>query len=124
MYRNRAQLVEGWTKNLVFLFHSPVWLAAFRSLEFLGILATAVITMAALIRGPVTAAAVCGPAAIILLAMFLRRIVRAHFSLAATALAFIGLPFFSYLLLRSVISYRSGRLAWKGREYPGAAAPS
>jgi hypothetical protein len=121
MYRNRAQLVEGWTKNLVFLFPSPLRLAAIRSLEFLGILTAVAITVAALLQGQKAIAAVCGVAGIVLLAMFLRRIFKAHFPPDATALACFGLPFFSYLLLRSVISYKLGRLAWKGRTYPGTA---
>jgi len=121
MYRTAAQLIEGWSKNLVFLFRSPLRLAAVRLLEFLSILLAIVLTVAMFIRGDIAIAAVCGVVAAVLLGRFLIRILRAHFRADATALAFFGLPFFSYLLCRSVISYRSGRLNWKGRSYSGAA---
>jgi hypothetical protein len=124
MYRTAPQLIEGWSKNLVFLFSSPVRLAAVRLLEFLLILAAMVLTVAALMRGETAIAAACGAVGLALLGRFLRRILKAHFQADATVLAFFGLPFFSYLLCRSVISYRSGRLNWKGRSYPGAAASS
>ena len=34
-----------------------------------------------------------------------------------TCLALIGLPLFSYLLLRSKIAYAKGTVVWKGRHY-------
>ena len=70
---------------------------------------------------PVLAAAL-GSSAGILAGLFLRRIRRAHFSWEADCLSLAGLPVFSYLLLRSVWSYRRGKLTWKGRSYAPAAS--
>jgi hypothetical protein len=122
MYRTAGQLIEGWSKNLVFLFPSPIRLAALRLLEFLSILAVMVLTVALFIHRDMVIAGVCGVVVAALVGRFVSRILKAHFQADATALAFFGLPFFSYLLCRSVISYRSGRLNWKGRSYSGAAA--
>ena len=56
----------------------------------------------------------------------LRRIGRAHFSWDSTLLAPLGLPLFSYLLLRSRLFHKTGRVSWKGRIYavPVAANPT
>jgi hypothetical protein len=54
----------------------------------------------------------------------LRRIHKAHFPWGANILAFFGLPLFSYLLLRSKLSYRRGKVSWKGRTYAGESVPS
>ena len=62
--------------------------------------------------------ALCG----ILKLFLLRRILRAHFAWDSNLLAIFGLPFFAYLLLRSVIQYKRGKVAWKGRLYPGSPA--
>ena len=51
MYRSFAQLREGWTKNLALLFPSPVRLAALRALEFVLIVASLAIAIAAALRG-------------------------------------------------------------------------
>lgn len=122
MYRTPIQLIEGWTKNLVFLFPSAIRLAAVRLLEFLLILGTAALLVMSLVRGANLIAVASALAAAVLFTNFLKRVLKAHFPPDATALALLGLPFFSYLLLRSVISYKLGRLAWKGRRYPGAAS--
>jgi glycosyltransferase involved in cell wall biosynthesis len=122
MYRSRAQLIEGWTKNLVRLFRAPVWLALVRLAEFLLVMGTAALLVCSLVRGELRLASVSAVSGVVLFALFLKRIRRAHFPPDATALAFLGLPLFSYLLLRSVILYRSGRVTWKGRTYPGTAA--
>ena len=116
MYRSFAQLREGWTKNLALLFPDSLALAVRRSAEF-----------AAIFGGPVAAWALApmpalafGFAAISLAAAFraLRRISRAHMGALNSGLALLGLPLFSYLLLRSFIHYREGRsITWKGRSY-------
>jgi hypothetical protein len=56
---------------------------------------------------------------VILYSLFIHRIRRAHFSWDANLLAIFGLPLFSYLLLRSKLSYRRNAIAWKGRNYSG-----
>jgi glycosyltransferase involved in cell wall biosynthesis len=117
MYRTFAQLREGWTKNLALLFPSPVRLAVLRSLEFVLIVATFAITVASILRGHERPALVAGILAILLYAVFLTRIRRAHFSWDANILAVFGLPLFSYLLLRSAKAHAQGSVPWKGRKY-------
>jgi len=117
MYRSFAQLREGWTKNLVLLFRSPVRLAVLRLTEFVLIAGGAAITIAAGSRGKWIPAAVAAILTVVPGAGLLRRIRRAHFSWDANCLALIGLPLFSYLLLRSRRAYRKGTVSWKGRRY-------
>jgi hypothetical protein len=54
--------------------------------------------------------------------LFLKRIRRAHFSWVSNVLAVVGLPMFSYLLVRSKVAHREGRVSWKGRGYSAAQA--
>jgi glycosyltransferase involved in cell wall biosynthesis len=117
MYRNFAQLREGWTKNLVLLFPSLGRLAILRSAEFLAILGGATIAVAAAVRGFSFAALLAAAGTVAIYLWFLKRIARAHFSWRSNLLALFGLPLFSYLLLRSRLSYRRGRIEWKGRSY-------
>src|SRR5947199_8312918 len=117
MYRNFAQLCEGWTKNLALLFPSPRRLALLRLLEFILILATAGLAFIEGIRGRANAALVMIAAAIVLYALFLVRIRKAHFPWRANAAALLGLPLFAYLLHRSGLSYKQGAVSWKGRAY-------
>jgi glycosyltransferase involved in cell wall biosynthesis len=117
MYRSFAQLREGWTKNLALLFPSPVRLAVLRALEFVLIVASVAISITQAFRGHRQPAIVAGAVAVILCALFLARIRRAHFSWDANILALFGLPLFSYLLLRSKTMHASGCVPWKGRNY-------
>lgn len=113
MYRNWQQLREGWTKNLVLLFPSPiqttlrsllVWCLASSSLIFAssGIFAKRPLRL--------IAAALLFPA--------YKRIRTSHFSWinSLIALAF-GPPIFAYLLMRSSKAHRQGEIMWKGRAY-------
>lgn len=120
MYRSFAELKEGWTKNLVLLFPSELRLAVLRLLEFLLIVSSAALAIHAGVHGQLRTELVTGGIAVLLLVLFGKRIRRAHFSWDANALALLGLPVFSYLLLRSRIFHGKGRVTWKGREYPGA----
>lgn len=120
MYRNFAQLREGWTKNLALLFPSPGTLALTRLAEFL-ILVGGVALFFALLMAPRPASAFI--VAMVLLAVagrFARRIAKAHFSWESNLLAIFGLPVFTYLLLRSRLSHNSGTVTWKGRTYRGS----
>ena len=117
MYRSFAQLRDGWTKNLVLLFASPLRLAMLRLLEFVLIVASAAIALRALSGGRTAVVLVAGAVAIVVYGFFFNRIRRAHFSWIADVLALLGLPLFSYLLLRSVIFYKRGKVGWKGRQY-------
>ena len=113
MYRNFAQLREGWTKNLALLFPSPGFLAAWRLLEFVVFVASLALVVMNLADRDFALA----PLYLIPPAVTIARIRRAHFSWPSTLLAFIGLPLFAYLLLRSKRAHASGSVAWKGRTY-------
>ena len=117
MYRGFAQLREGWTKNLVLLFPSPMRLAALRLTEFLLIAGCAILAGVAVAGDRSRVAIALAMVAVILYALMIQRIRRAHFSWDATLLSLIGLPIFSYLLLRSKIAHREGTVTWKGRTY-------
>jgi glycosyltransferase involved in cell wall biosynthesis len=119
MYRSTTQLIEGWTKNLALLFPLPTRLALLRAAEFFAILGS--LTLALSLGAPRYAGPIVGLFAI-LMTLFQRRIRRAHFPRSSEWLGILGLPLFSYLLLRSVIQYKRGRIAWKGRNYSGTAA--
>ena len=117
MYRSFPQLRQGWTKNLVLLFPSPARLAALRSAEFVliaGNLSAAAVFAA---NGNKQAALVTAIIFAVSGALFLRRILKAHFDWASNFLALLGLPLFSYLLLRSKICHARGSVSWKGRTY-------
>jgi len=122
MYRSASQLIEGWTKNLALLFTNPMRLAVLRGAEFAGIIGSAALAAAAIFRGNLALAWGMGTVLALVTILFLRRIRRAHFTWDATSLAVFGLPIFSFLLLRSVISYKRGQVAWKGRSYARSAA--
>jgi hypothetical protein len=120
MYGTTAEMVDGWTKNLALLFPAPVALALWRILDlllFFGLPALAfVVPQHIPYQGFV----------FFLLWMrtsfrFYNRVMRAHFSVADTALSILGIPFFVFLLLRSVVHHRiHKKVDWKGRSYnPG-----
>jgi len=117
MYRSFAQLREGWTKNLVLLFRSPVRLAVLRLTEFVLIVSGAAIAVATGLRGKWYPALVAATVTVVLWSFLLKRIRNAHFSWDADCLAVVGLPLFSYLLLRSRLAYAKGTVSWKGRRY-------
>jgi Glycosyl transferase family 2 len=120
MYRSFEQLREGWTKNLVLLIQSPMRLAALRLTEFVLILGGAVVAIVTGMHGKWRPAGIAACVAAYLFGIFLRRIRSAHFSWDANLLSLIGLPLFSYLLLRSKIAYQKGTVVWKGRRYAGS----
>lgn len=120
MYRSFQQLREGWTKNLVLLFPSPVRLATLRFLEFLLIAGSGVIAARLFALDHVKLAVAASILFAILYGSFLNRIRKAHFRLDADLLALFGLPTFSYLLLRSRIAHAEGQVTWKGRTYSSA----
>jgi hypothetical protein len=121
MYRSFAQLREGWTKNLALLFPSPVRLAVLRLTEFVLIAGGILAAVVAGIRGHGRPALVATVLAVSVYIFFLGRIRRAHFGWDATFLSLLGLPVFSYLLLRSRLSHQQGSVRWKGRTYGGGA---
>jgi hypothetical protein len=120
MYRSFAQLREGWTKNLALLFPSAGRLAGVRMAEFVVISGAAALALWAALTGLHSLAIAAAATSILTWALFLRRIRKAHFLGDSTLLALFGLPIFAYLLLRSRLSYKQGRVSWKGRSYASA----
>ena len=113
MYRNWAQLREGWTKNLALLFTQPEQLAV-RSL-FLWLVAWSALGVA--VSGAVSQHLTRIAFALFWLLLY-RRIRAAHFSPVNNLIAIaFGLPMFTYLLLRSKKAHADGQVSWKGRAY-------
>jgi glycosyltransferase involved in cell wall biosynthesis len=98
MYRNWAQLRDGWTKNLALLFPHALrralmltawWLCAWATLPLL-----------------------------VVAAVLFLRVRKANFSFGTTLLATaLGPPLFAFLLLRSRRAHARGSVSWKGRAY-------
>ena len=113
MYRNWAQLREGWTKNLALLFPQTERLAL-QSL-FVWVLAWAALGVAAYGATGQHFARIAF-AGIWLLVY--RRISAAHFAALNNLIAIaVGLPMLAYLLLRSKKAHAKGQVSWKGRAY-------
>ena len=124
MYRNWAQLREGWTKNLALLFPSPGRLA----LQSVFLWFAAWFTIAIAASGALSHHFVWIASAALWLLVY-RRIRAAHFTTVNNLLAIaVGLPMFAYLLLRSKKAHAKGQVSWKGRSYdvgaPGKSAPA
>ena len=122
MYRTFPQMREGWTKNLALLFPAANSLALRRLTEFLLILCSVLGGILFAAKGFTSYAAASVILALVLYGMFLHRIRKAHFSRSANLCALAGLPLFSYLLWRSALLHRRGKVEWKGRAY--ASRPS
>jgi hypothetical protein len=116
MYRGFGQMREGWTKNLKLLFPSTVTLALWRALEFCVAVACLVFSVISALTGDWRHAVFY----LIVPVMTVARIATAHFSWSSNFLGILGLPVFSYLLLRSKLRHARGAVAWKGRTYPGS----
>jgi glycosyltransferase involved in cell wall biosynthesis len=121
MYRNFDEIRDGWTKNLALLFPATVRLANLRRLEFLLILGGIIIGAVEAARERIFLSVIAFVVAAVLYGLFLKRIRRAHFSWESNLLSVLGLPVFSYLLLRSRFFHDSGKVSWKGRLYGSAA---
>lgn len=117
MYRSFQQMREGWTKNLALLFPHAGRRAALRFTEFVVILAGVIGASILGVRGYPAASTLIAAFAFLIYASFLLRIRKAHFSWDANFCAFIGLPLFSYLLVRSLLFRKRGSIEWKGRTY-------
>jgi glycosyltransferase involved in cell wall biosynthesis len=115
MYRSFPQLREGWTKNLSLLFPDAISLALWRVLEFAAVIACLTFAVMLVVQGDWRHAILfC-----IVPFLIVMRIATAHFSWTSNVLGVLGLPIFSYLLLRSKLSHRMGSVSWKGRSYGG-----
>ena len=115
MYRSFRQLREGWTKNLALLFPSATALALWSLVEFAAVIACLIFAGMLVISGDWRHAIFY----LIVPFLTLMRIATAHFSWTSNVLGILGLPMFSYLLLRSRFSHRMGEVVWKGRSYGG-----
>ncbi len=123
MYRNFAQMWEGWTKNLALLFPNVRGRALRRAAEFLLIVAGVVAMLNAVLLEHDPLGIVLNAAfTLVVLCFFYRRIRRAHFDWLSNLLAIFGLPLFVILLLNSYISHKNGSVRWKGRRYRTTAA--
>jgi GT2 family glycosyltransferase len=118
MYRNLAQVREGWTKNLALLFPHSRWLAL--KALFLWLLAWTAPAFAVLLtvhRPILERGLVMGLIAIPFMCLggYIRR---ANFSVDVELLAMVfGPPMFAYLLWRSARAHRKGTVSWKDRTY-------
>jgi glycosyltransferase involved in cell wall biosynthesis len=113
MYRNWAQLREGWTKNLALLFPRPGRLA----LRSLFLWFAAWLTLAIAVASSAGQHVARIAFAVVWLLVY-RRIRAAHFSGTNNLIAIaVGLPMFAYLLLRSKKAHANGKVSWKGRVY-------
>ncbi|HEY0759571.1 MAG TPA: glycosyltransferase [Acidisarcina sp.] len=116
MYRSFGAMIEGWTKNLALLFGNGLLLAAWRLLDV--ILLTALPLLMLYFFQPVARVAF----ALLWLRTIwrvYRRAARSNFSAADCALSTIGLPLFSFLLIRSWFQHTiKRRVTWKNRIYP------
>jgi hypothetical protein len=120
MYRTFAQLREGWTKNLALLFPRPRTLAFLRMAEFLLIVGNLSAAIWAKLSGRPNLSLQTALLTIILSGWFAMRIRKAHFSVGSSLASILGLPVFSYLLLRSASLHGNTGVVWKGRSYGSA----
>jgi glycosyltransferase involved in cell wall biosynthesis len=117
MYRNFAELRDGWTKNLALLFLAPGRLAVQRLFEFIAIVGGGAATAVFFGRGQILPAILAAAVAGGVYSSFLGRVRKAHFDWGASLAALFGLPLFSWLLLRSRRAHLRGKVVWKGRTY-------
>ena len=117
MYRNFTQLRDGWTKNLALLFPATGRLALMRIVEFVLIVSAIAAAVFSATRGSIAPAVISGVIAAGVYVSFFWRIRKAHFGWRANLAAILGLPFFSWLLLRSRNAHHRGEVMWKGRTY-------
>jgi glycosyltransferase involved in cell wall biosynthesis len=140
MYRNFAQLREGWTKNLALLFPNPGRLAVKSLLLWVfgwgPFLSTMLLPAAAGITAHIASLSSIHDVFVILagvvkhwwwnpievagLLTFGARLRRANFTWDMEILGgLFGMPMFAYLLLRSKRAHARGNVPWKGRTYKG-----
>ena len=118
MYRSFSAMVEGWTKNLALLFRKPIRLALIRELEFVAIVSLLCAGARMSLRQHYLSGMILLFLGLVVYGNFLVRILGAHLSWKATVMAILGLPLYSFLLMRSYLHSRvRGMVRWKGRTY-------
>ena len=117
MYRTTGQMIEGWTKNLALLFPRPLYLAAWRALDFCLLLGLPLLAL----RLPWLVNWQRGALLVIWarnLWRYYARVARSNFPAFDVALSAAGLPLFVFLLARSTIHHQFRKIVtWKGRSY-------
>jgi len=116
MYRSLSAMREGWTKNLALLFPNPLRLALGHLFLFLAVPG---FLIAALVyrHQPIDAIGLLA-LGIWFYGEHLTEVWKAHFPWSANLLAFLGLPLYASLLVRSwLYSHKRGEVTWKGRKY-------
>ncbi len=122
MYRSFHAMWEGWSKGLAILFRRPVLLAGRRAVEFIAIAVLPTASLVMMAQHQVGFGVALFAIGVLFYLTFLLRIRQAHFPWKANLMAFIGLPIYVSLLLRSNLHFnRWGELTWKGRTYPQSA---
>lgn len=140
MYRNFRQLRDGWTKNLALLFPKPGELAAQQLALFVVIAGSGYVTIRALLSGHMLDiwpywlsphwslrngfGIPNGAAFVLTVFILISRVRKANFPLRMSVPAFVGLPVVAYLLLRSKLAHKRGRIRWKERTYAPVKAGS
>lgn len=117
MYRNFAELRDGWTKNLALLFPASGRLALERMFEFVAIIGGAAATVVFFSHEQIVPAILAAALAGGVYSSAFTRVRKAHFAWGASLSALFGLPLFSWLLLRSRRAHQRGEVVWKGRTY-------
>lgn len=125
MYRSTGAMVEGWTKNLAFLFHNALALAVWRALDVLLLVGLPILALelwnahfAARSFTWLGAGWILALLWVRTLVRFYARVAKSNFPFADCALAPLGLPLFVVLLYRSWFQHRIlKQVTWKGRTY-------
>jgi glycosyltransferase involved in cell wall biosynthesis len=117
MYRTTSEMIEGWTKNLALLFPEPITLALWRILDVLLFFGLPAVALGIYWLLP-------WQRSVVLLLWvrtlwrFYSRVARSNFPAFDVAISIFGVPFFVYLLVRSVFQHRIKKnVSWKGRSY-------
>jgi len=118
MYRTLRQLIEGWTKNLILLFPSPLHMVLGKMMQLSLLFGSALFFLGSIESGAQNQYTF---AALIFIATYLAFVLsvrKAHFGWGPSLLAPFGNILFLILLLRSYIQRNVyGRTQWKGRKY-------
>jgi glycosyltransferase involved in cell wall biosynthesis len=126
MYRSAAAMIDGWTRNLGFLFDNCLALAFWRVIDILLLVLLPLLAIEfwnARIFAHSAQWLIAGWVLILLwvrtLFRFYGRVAKSNFPFADCVLAPLGLPLFVVLLCRSWYQQRIlKRVTWKGRSYP------
>ncbi|HEX8924745.1 MAG TPA: glycosyltransferase family 2 protein [Terriglobales bacterium] len=117
MYRDAAEMEQGWTKNLALLFPHAQNLASRRMFEFVALLVLPVLAMADFAFGARMPGYAAIAASLLVWWRYYVRVSRAHFGPLLTFAGVLGLPIFAHLLRRSARAHAEHKVEWKGRTY-------